>query len=84
MTRKEQVLERLQRAGARWVDGPDLATEECGGSEGHRRLRELRAEGYPIQERRHPDVRRDIWQYRLLYEVRGQTHLWRDGEELEP
>jgi hypothetical protein len=75
-TRKEQVLERLQDAmdtaeieddpEMGWVDGPDLSNEKCGGTEGMRRLRELRAEGWPIEDRHHPDPNRDIWQYRLL------------------
>lgn len=63
MTRQQEVLERLEAGG--WIDGPDLANAEVGGSEGLKRLRELRAEGRPIERRRHPDPRRDIWQYRL-------------------
>ncbi len=65
MTSKERVLERLQAAGD-WVNGPELANEVVGGSEGLRRLRELRAAGYQIEERRHPDPRRSVWQYRLI------------------
>lgn len=64
-TRAGQVLQRLQDADGEWVNGSELATAECGGSEGLKRLRELRASGYPIEERRHPDPRRAIWQYRL-------------------
>lgn len=48
-----------------WVNGPELATEEIGGSEGLRRVRELADEGYKIETRRHPDPARDIWQYRI-------------------
>ena len=66
LSRKDQVLEALSQARGRWVDGPDLANERVGGSEGHRRLRELRADGYTIEQRRHPDPDRDIWQYRLV------------------
>lgn len=40
--RRGQVLRYLLRAAGGWVDGTDLATEEVGGSEGLRRLRELR------------------------------------------
>lgn len=71
LTRKEQVLARLKsEMGSMfthgWVDGPDLANEEVGGSEGLKRLRELRSEGHLIQARKHPDAGRDIYQYRLV------------------
>lgn len=65
ITRKDQVLRRLSEARGEWVDGPELANEKVGGSEGLRRVRELKAEGYPIHERKHPDPERDIYQYRL-------------------
>lgn len=68
-TRKAQVLDFL-RSHRRWVDGPEIANESVGGSEGHRRLRELRSEGHQIQMRRHPDPKRDIWQYLLIEEQR--------------
>lgn len=66
LTRKDQILLYLQGRAGEWVDGNLLATEEVGGSEGLRRLRDLRNDGYRIQQRRHPDPNRDIWQYRLL------------------
>lgn len=67
LTRKEQVLAHLFEHRNQWVDGPDLATEAVGGSEGLRRLRELRLSGdHDIRERRHPDPDRDIWQYMLV------------------
>lgn len=66
LTRKEQVLAHLQDHRGQWVNGTDLATAEIGGSEGLKRLRELRAEGQPIERRQHPDRSRDIFQYRLL------------------
>ena len=67
LTRKEQVLEVLIDHLGEWVDGPELANEVVGGSEGLKRLRELRDEdGYGIEARRHPDPERSIWQYRLL------------------
>ncbi len=65
LTRKEQVLATLQRADD-WVDGTVLATAEVGGSEGLKRLRELRADGYTIAKRKHPDPERNIFQYRLV------------------
>lgn len=72
-TRKQQVLDYLWDRQNQWVDGPNLATEAVGGSEGLRRLRELRLEGnHDIRERRHPDAQRDIWQY-MLVEVAGPT-----------
>lgn len=65
-TRKQQVLQHLISQRNHWVDGPALANEEVGGSEGLRRLRELIDEGYPIESRRHPSPTRDIWQYRYV------------------
>jgi hypothetical protein len=69
-TRTEQVLDTLRAAldGDGWVDGPDLANERVGGSEGLKRLREQRADGFVIDKRRHPDKTRSIWQYRLTSE----------------
>lgn len=68
-TRKAQVLEFLQANKNEWVDGPELANERVGGSEGLRRLRELIEDGYPIESRRHPRAERDIWQYRLVVQT---------------
>lgn len=70
LTRREQVLQRLKDAAGAWVDGPDLANEKVGGSEGLKRLRELRMEGHEIEMRKHPDMHRNIWQYRLHPERR--------------
>ena len=65
-TRRAAVLAKLRAAEGRWVDGPELTTPEVGGSEGLRRLRELRDDyGHPIDHRRHPDKNRTGWQYRL-------------------
>ena len=81
LTRKEQVLKRLMENANEWVDGDSLANEKVGGSEGHRRLRELRSEGHEILERRHPDPGRDIWQYMLVSEQK-QMGVRRDyGDE---
>lgn len=66
MTRGERVLRVLQSHRGQWVDGPDLANAAVGGSEGLKRLRELRAAGWMIEKRKHPDPRRTIWQYRLV------------------
>jgi len=68
LTRRELVLEALKGPnglGGWWVTGPELANAEIGGSEGLRRLRELRADGWPIEDRAHPDSTRDVRQYRL-------------------
>lgn len=64
-TRKDQVLRYLSDHDG-WVDGPELANERVGGSEGLKRVRELRAEGHRIVTRPHPDRQRDIFQYRLI------------------
>jgi hypothetical protein len=68
-TRREQVLSKLKEHANEWVDGPELANAEVGGSEGLKRVRELRAEGHTIQTRKHPDKNRDIYQYRLVLPV---------------
>lgn len=72
MTRKEQVFAILLEHLGLWVDGTMLANEQVGGSEGLKRLRELRADlareasPYRIQQRKHPDPGRSIYQYRLV------------------
>lgn len=70
-SRKGQVYLYLLIRKGQWVDGPELANEAVGGSEGLKRLRELRSEGeagggFRIEARRHPDNFHDIWQYRLV------------------
>lgn len=65
-TRKQQVLKYLQAHKDEWVDGPVLADEKIGGSEGLRRRRELQDEGHSFEVRKHPDPNRDIWQYKYL------------------
>ncbi len=71
-TRAQEVLAVLSRAQGQWVNGSALATAEVGGSEGLKRLRELRASGLPIEKRRHPDSRRTIFQYRLVVEAQAE------------
>lgn len=80
MTRKEKVLQFLEyarrigtgyasagntRIEDGWVDGYVLCKPELGGSEGLRRVRELRADGVDIEKRNHPDRGRATVQYRL-------------------
>jgi hypothetical protein len=48
-----------------WVDGYALCHPSLGGSEGLRRLRELRALGHRIDRRQHPVRGRTSQQYRL-------------------
>lgn len=48
-----------------WVDGHVLCRPQVGGSEGLRRLRELRADGIEIEQRNHPIRGRATRQYRL-------------------
>lgn len=50
--RRQQVLERLWQARGAWIPGPMLCTPLCGGSEGLRRVRELREAGYRIEKRK--------------------------------
>ena len=84
MTRKDLVLELLVQNMNVWIDGPRIANPEVGGSEGLKRLRELREEGHKIENRRHPDKNRDIWQYRLVgneYRIPGTWSCSRCGEK---
>ena len=62
-TRQQLVLAYLQARPGQWVDGFALASPEVGGSEGLKRLRELRAAGWPIEKR--PKPHSEAWQYRL-------------------
>lgn len=83
LTRKEQVLAYLKEHPG-WVDGPDISNETVGGSEGLKRLRELRADGHEIKMRQHPDPNRDIWQYRLVTQAAPQPDLPRSREWSQP
>jgi hypothetical protein len=60
-TRRANVLDRLK--AQEWVSGPDLCHPDVGGSEGLRRLRELRAAGYAIEKRKRMES--DAYEYRL-------------------
>jgi hypothetical protein len=78
-TRKELVLAALKsarrgrltidgyeyRTKGGWVDGWLLTHPAIGGSEGLRRLRELRAQGERVEMRAHPDAALTTRQYRL-------------------
>jgi hypothetical protein len=65
----------LRNRANQWVDGPELANAEVGGSEGLKRLRELRADGINILMRPHPDTKRDIHQYMLVL-PKSQVGMW--------
>jgi len=65
-TRKDLVLRFLQTHGGEWINGTDIANEKVGGSEGLKRVRELRAEGHRIITRPHPDRQFDQFQYKLI------------------
>lgn len=64
-TRRAQVLDRLRAAAGAWVPGVDLATRDCGGSEGLKRIRELRQLGWPVERRPIRGPGRTAWEYRL-------------------
>jgi hypothetical protein len=67
-TRKAQVLNRLRQAGGDWVPGTELATVQCGGGEGLRRLRELRtSDGWPIERRPAKSGLATRFEYRLPF-----------------
>lgn len=65
VTRKDLVLGLLREHLDDWVNGPEICAPSIGGSEGLRRVRELREDGFPIVMRRHPDHRRAVRQYML-------------------
>lgn len=72
-SKRAAVLNLLRGAasdphGDGWVPGSALT--EVGGSEGLRRLRELRAMGWPIERRPARGPGRTGWEYRLAPEQR--------------
>lgn len=63
-----------------WLDAWILHHPSVGGSEGLRRVRELRSAGHDIEMRRHPSKERETRQYRLkqtappdLHEAKAMT-----------
>lgn len=70
MSRKERVFELLAGAVGNdeggWVDTMDVCHPDVGGSEGMRRLRELRNDGNSIEKRKKKGSSQ--WQYRLIDE----------------
>ncbi len=63
-TARQRVLDVLIRANGEWVPGFILTRMETGGSEGLRRLRELKAAGYLIEKRVRPNS--NAREYRLV------------------
>lgn len=74
-TRKEQVLAKLKSKAGEWINGTELANEEVGGSEGLKRLRELKSEGWLIQMRKNPAQGSDQFQYRIAVQLRTDGTL---------
>jgi len=64
-TRKQLTLIYLQRFAGQWVPGLELMNAEVGGIRAGARIFELRREGWPIEERRDPQHRSAVSQYRL-------------------
>lgn len=71
ITRKRTVLDIL--SDGQWHDTVSLSGVTSGGSEGMRRMRELRAQGYEIESRK--KLGSEQWEYRLVLEVE-QDALW--------
>lgn len=74
VTRRERVAAALEDAllrGDGWVDGYELCHPAIGGSEGLRRLRELRADGMPVEKRLKPGRPKGSTVYQ--YRIRQQT-----------
>jgi ribosomal protein L37AE/L43A len=74
-TRKQLVLEVLQRNLNVWIDGSVIMQPDCGGGRFGARIEELRKDGYEIEARAHPDPKRDIWQYRICDKA-AQSGFW--------
>jgi hypothetical protein len=82
-TRKELVLDVLRAAEGGWVNTTEIANAQVGGSEGMRRLRELRADGYTIERRGHPDPKVSQYQYRLVDEPMRPKNLGLRGKSFD-
>lgn len=65
-TRKQLILDILERNLNAWIGGDELMQPSTGGGRFGARIEELRKDGWEIEARRHPDPKRAIWQYRLV------------------
>ena len=63
-TKRDRVLFYLFKRANQWVSGYELTTPEVGGSEGLRRLREARRDGWPIESQ--PMKGNSAWEYRFV------------------
>ena len=63
-TRKERVLKTLEANAPDWVPGWMLTDPSVGGSEGLRRVRELRSDGHVIEVRKRKGSQ--VREYRIL------------------
>jgi hypothetical protein len=61
-TRKETVHKYLKK-NRKYIPGHELTRPEVGGTEGLRRVRELRADGINIITRKNPETGQ--WEYKL-------------------
>jgi hypothetical protein len=68
MTREEAVLKVLQDNAPLWTPGYDLAHPAVGGSEGLKRLRDLKQKGYAYELRKMEGS--SAYEYRLKPPVR--------------
>lgn len=67
VSRKDRVFDLLwdrRKLDDPWVVGHEICHPSVGGSEGLRRLRELRADGYEIVKRKR--AKGAEWEYRLI------------------
>jgi hypothetical protein len=67
---RDGFLEAQGTCYREWVPGRVLELDEIGGRSGTRRVRELRNQGWKIEDRRMPSGQ---WEYRLVGEPRGRT-----------
>jgi hypothetical protein len=63
-SRIAKVLDYFLARPGEWIDGHEFCTPEVGGTSGLRRVRDLRAKGWAIEERPTPGSS-STWQYRL-------------------
>ena len=77
MTRAERVLAYLSARPNTWVAGMELMTAEVGGTRAGGRMLELKRKGHRIESRPDPLKRSNVWQYRLVVDVKPeQTSLF--------
>jgi hypothetical protein len=76
---KARVLALLQARGLAGVNTAELSDPAVGGHEGPRRVRQLRAEGHPVQRQRIHGT--GLWRYWLgPAPPNAQLELWSDED----